>query len=78
MVCHVGKGEIWRLGCKCAIKDTRVQKIVVWVLYRKIAFVCTGPSHLCRWAVCVAEQRETHTVEEVEQEASCVLLLVIS
>lgn len=47
MVCREGKREIWRLGCKRAIKDTRVQrrnnkKKFVWVLYRKVA----EPSHL--------------------------------
>lgn len=72
VVCRVGKREIRRLGCKCAIKDTRVQKNVVWVLYRKIAFVCTGPSHLCRWLY-VQLNRERQTVEsEIGQEASCV------
>lgn len=72
VVCRVGKREIRRLGCKCAIKDTRVQKNVVWVLYRKIAFVCTGPSHLCRWLY-VQLNRERETVEsEIGQEASCV------
>lgn len=59
VVCRVGKREIWRLGCKCAIKDTRGQKKSgvgalqedCVCLHRAIPFMSV--------AVCVAEQRET-------------------
>ena len=61
VVCHVGKGEIWKPGCKCAIKDTRVQKTVVWVLYRKIVFVYSRAIPFMPVAVSVAKERETES-----------------
>lgn len=59
VVYRVGKREIWRLGCKCAIKNTRVQKKCdvgalqedYVCLHRAIPFMPV--------AVCIAEQRET-------------------
>lgn len=61
MVYRVGKREIWRSGCKCAIKDTRVQKKKKCgvgalqegcvCLHKAIPFMPV--------AVCLAEQRKT-------------------
>lgn len=61
MVYRVVKREIWRSGCKCAIKDTRGQKKKksgvgalqedCVCLHKAIPFMPV--------AVCIAEQRQT-------------------
>lgn len=74
VVCREGKREIWRLGCKCAIKDTRLQtteKKFVWVLYRKVAFACTEPSHLFWRLRVVSYSKRSAAALETDQEASC-------
>lgn len=44
-----GKGKFGGWSASVLLrKDTSEQKTMVWVLYRKIGFVCTEPSHLCR------------------------------
>lgn len=60
------KGKFGDWGATtCGIKDTRVKKKkrkknLVWVLYRKVAFVCTEPSHLCV-SLCVQLSRDRQT-----------------
>lgn len=66
VVSHVGKGEIWRLGCHhlwhqgYKSEEKKKKKNLVWVLYRKVAFVCTEPSHLCV-SLCVQLSRDRQT-----------------
>lgn len=59
------KGKFGDWGATaCGIKDTRVEKKkkkkVVWVLYRKVAFVCTKSHPIYVW-VCVQLSRDRQT-----------------